>query len=382
MNETIPGCQKFPPGAGRRHVGIEYNVAMNDIRGLLLALLLLILLWPAPVPAEPTVDDEDVDFEHFGEIETSAEFDDRPLEEPISLPSWFKLSFLDLGEDLNEALQTGKRGLIVYFGQKYCAYCKALLSDLSRPDTRAYLLYHFDIIGIDIHGDRTVTDIDGREYTEREFSRKYRINLTPTLLFYDAGRKPVFRLRGYYPPYQMRAALRYLAEGYDRKERFADYLERAGVPLAFEGELNTEPFILDPPWQLDRSRIAARWPLLVLFERPRCHACDILHNGPFRDPVVRQRLWQIEVEQLPFDSDRPVVTPGGRVTTAKDWARDLGLFYAPALLFFDEQGREIMRVDSVVQLYRLRNILEYITTGGWKEYDTFQEWRRSHGAPH
>jgi len=356
---------------------------MSGYRPLFLLLVLLLwLLRSASLHAAAVVDDEDADFESFGELEASAEFDDRPLEEPISLPSWFKLSFLELGEDLNEALQAGKRGLIVYFGQKYCAYCKALLSDLSRPDTRAYLRHRFDVIGIDIHGDRTVTDLDGKEYTEREFARRHRINLTPTLLFYDDSRKPVFRLRGYYPLYQMRAALRYLAEGYYRRESFATYLERAGVPLAFEGELNTEPFILAPPWQLDRSRIPAGWPLLVLFERPRCHACDILHNGPFRDPVVRRRLWQLEVEQLPFDSERPVVTPDGRVTTAKAWTRELGLFYAPALLFFDEQGNEIMRVDSVVQLYRLRNILEYITSGGWKEYDTFQEWRRMHGVPH
>ena len=69
-------------------------------------LLLVLLVWPA-LPVARAADGPEVDFEHFGELESAAEFDDRPLEEPLSLPDWFKLSFLDLGEDLNEALQAG-----------------------------------------------------------------------------------------------------------------------------------------------------------------------------------------------------------------------------------------------------------------------------------
>jgi thioredoxin-related protein len=79
------------------------------------------------------------------------EFDDAPLEEPLAFPDWFKLSFLDLREDIEEVREAGKQGLIVYFGQKYCAYCKQFLeADLEAGDIQAYLRQHFDIIGIDI----------------------------------------------------------------------------------------------------------------------------------------------------------------------------------------------------------------------------------------
>ena len=40
-------------------------------------------------------------------------FDDRPLIDPITLPDWFKLSFLDLKDSLADAKQAGKRGVIV-----------------------------------------------------------------------------------------------------------------------------------------------------------------------------------------------------------------------------------------------------------------------------
>ena len=62
-------------------------------------------------------------------------FDDRPTEYDGGYPAWFKQSFLDLDEDLDEALKGGKSGLIVYFGQAHCAYCKAIMKDtLSKPD--------------------------------------------------------------------------------------------------------------------------------------------------------------------------------------------------------------------------------------------------------
>ena len=65
---------------------------------------------------------------------------------------------------------------------------------------------------------------------------------------------------------------------------------------------------------------------------------------------------------------------------ARKWAEQLGLFYTPTLIFFDQDGREIIRVDSVVQFYRLRNVLDYILSGGYREYATFQRWRQS-GRP-
>ena len=59
--------------------------------------------------------------------EDALDFDDFPLMDTITYPAWFKESFLDLEEDLQESLDKGKKGLIVYFGQKRCPYCKMLL---------------------------------------------------------------------------------------------------------------------------------------------------------------------------------------------------------------------------------------------------------------
>jgi thioredoxin-related protein len=287
-------------------------------------------------------------------------FDDRPLEEPLAFPEWFKLSFLDFREDLKEALDSGKDGLLVYYGQKYCAYCKQFLeTDLAKEDIQAYTPA-------------------GMEMTERELAVREETNFTPSVVFYDGEGREVLRLRGYYPPYRFRAALEYVADDHYRNESFREYLGRADVPLVFEpGDLNEEPFFMQGPMMLDRSRIWGERPLVVFFEQGSCHACDVLHSGPLADPEIRQRISRLENVQLSYWSDTPVVTPAGERTSAKKWAESLGLFYTPTLIIFDEQGREIIRVDSVVQFYRLRNILDYVLTEGYRNYPNFQSWRAS-----
>ena len=346
--------------------------SMLRIELRVLALLALCALLPVQLPAADVPVDDDF-----------PEFDDQPLDEPLPFPDWFKLSFLDLGEDLAEARTAGKAGIIVYFGQKYCAYCKQFLEkDLTKDDIRTYMEQHFDVIGIDIHGHRMVTDFSSTEMDESRFAVRENTNFTPSVVFYDTDGREVLRLRGYYPPYRFRAALEYVADGHYRNEAFRDYLARADVPLIFEpGDLSEESFFIPGPLMLDRSRLPGERPLAVFFEQGNCHACDVLHTGPLQDPEIRARFEQLENVQLSFWSDTPVVTPSGERLTARQWAARLGLFYTPTLIFFDTDGSEIIRVDSVVQFYRLRNVLDYILTGGYREHATFQRWRESRRLP-
>jgi len=306
-------------------------------------------------------------------------FDDQPLTEALEFPDWFKLSFLDLRDELKEAGEQEKAGIILYFGQKYCAYCRQFLEhDLARDDIRQYTDEHFNVIGIDIHGQRTVTDMSGKERGENQYAIDEKTNFTPSVIFYNAGGDEVLRLRGYYPPYRFRAALEYVADGHYKHENFREYLARADVPLVFEpGDLSEESFFMPGPYMLNRSRLAGERPLAVFFEQGDCHACDVLHTGPLNEPEIRERIERMESIQLSFWAETPVITPAGERTTARKWAAQLGLFYTPTLIFFDRAGREIIRVDSVVQFYRLRNVLDYILSGGYQEYANFQRWRQS-----
>lgn len=314
---------------------------------------------------------------------SSPDFDDSPLKEPVETPDWFKLSFLDIRDDIDEAADEGKDGLIVYFGQKYCPYCQALMEvNFGKQDVVQYTQKHFDVVPINIHGSRLVTDIDGLILSERKYAARHEARFTPSMLFYNGQREEAFRLVGYYPVYKFRAALEFVADGHYERESFRDYLARADDTfIKNEGSLIDRDFFNPPPHGLDRSRFAAQKPLLVIFEQPRCHACEVLHSGALSNPATLQLLKEFEVVQLGLWSDTPVIRPDGARSRARQWAADLGLFYAPTLIFFNENGQEIIRVDSVVHFNRLRNVMQYVLERGYEEYGTFQAWRQGMGKP-
>ena len=304
------------------------------------------------------------------------QFDDTPLDELLEHPEWFKQSFLDLDEDLQEALDAGRKGIVVYFGQRRCAYCRMLMEvNFKTPDIVSYTRKHFDVIAVDIWSPEQLTTPSGETMSQREFSKQLGTNFTPSLVFFDNEGRIVLRLRGYYPPYQFRAALEYVADGHYLREEFPVYMARGDKTLRFEdGDLVEEPFFSPPPHNLDRSRFAAELPMVVFFEQGDCHACDILHTQPLRRQAVRRLFDDFESVQLDMHSDIPIVKPDGTRSTARDWARELGIFYAPSILFFDEKGREIIRVDSVVHFFRLRNVLNYIISRGYVTEPNFLRW--------
>ena len=308
------------------------------------------------------------------------EFDDRPLDQELVLPSWFKLSFLELSNDLSDAAEAGKWGILLYFGRKDCPYCKVHLEkNWSDRGIVTYTQKHFDVIAIDVRGDRPVVDYNGKTYkTEKDFAAKLKTNFTPSFLFVDVNAQKTMRLTGYHPPYQFRAIMEYIADKHYVYETLASYIARGeSIAGLEESEMNDHEIFSKPPYNLNRKKVAAKKPLAIFFEQPTCHSCNVLHAGPLKNKKIVESLKQMQVVQLDRNMDTPVVTPSGKKTTAKKWASELGIYYSPTILFFDEKGKELLRVDSVIRFYRLNGVLEYILTKAYLEHETFQVWRHN-----
>lgn len=314
------------------------------------------------------------------DIEDALIFDDTPLKEDLNLPDWFSLSFLDLQDSLDEAIKDGKKGIILYFGRKDCAYCLSLLEiNWGDPAIIKFTREHFNVIAINVRGDRMVTDFNGKTWTEKSFAAHRKTNFTPSLLFYNSKSQLALKLPGYRPKYQFRAALEYVADSHYQRESFRHYLTRAEAALSFGSEeLNEHEVFKSPPYdlqrknkKLDKSQLN---PLVVFFEHPSCHACDILHGDTLSKPEVTSQLHELDVVQLNSLDDTPVITPEGKHTTSKQWAEDLNLTFAPSMIFFNESGNEILRVESVIRFYRLNNVLRYVIGKEYNNYPTFQAW--------
>jgi len=304
-------------------------------------------------------------------------FSDQPLKNRLAHPDWFNLSFLNLPEDLADANKS-KRGLIIFYSQGFCPYCKAFLkNNWEKRDIVSYTREHFDVIAIDVLGTQTVTGFDNKRYSEKEYSIRQKTNFTPSLAFYDLKGKLALKFNGYRPPYQFRAALEYVADGHHRKESFKKYLSRAESAMSFgQNKLNQHDSFQAAPFNLTKKLEKHQQHTLVVYERKKCHSCDVLHAGPLTSKNIKTLLRRFKVIQLDMQSKEPVTAFDGKKYTGISLANELDLDYAPTLLFYNSKGKEIMRVESVVGFFRLQGILEYVASKAYIKYPTFQQWRQ------
>jgi thioredoxin-related protein len=291
--------------------------------------------------------------------------------QPIDIPRWFTESFLDVREDIRDAARDGRR-LMVYFGQDGCPYCRKLMvTNFSQRSIVEKTRRHFVAIALNIWGAREVTWLDGRVLPEKEFARMLDVQFTPTLLFFDERGEIVARLNGYYPPHQFEAVLDYAAGTAGQGEALAAYLQRTAKAPA-SARLHDEPFFAKPPYDLAR-RTGGR-PVAVVFETTACAACDELHREGFRRAEVRSLLPRFDVARFALGAATALTTPDGRSTTADAWAAELGVIYAPTLVFFDDRGAEVFRIDAYLRPFHLASSLDYVASGAYRSEPSFQRY--------
>lgn len=289
-------------------------------------------------------------------------------------PSWFKESFLDLEEDIAQAAAEGKR-LVLYFWQPGCPYCAELIqNNFAQRDIGEAMQERFDLVAINMWGDREVVQVGGRQFTEKTLAEALRVNYTPTLMFFNENSRVALRLDGYVPPERFRLAMDYVSEKRESEGSFRDYVA-ANNPVPAQGVLHQEDFFRSPPYDLAQvAGSAASPPIAVYFEQKQCSQCDTLHHRVLADPMTRELAEQFHAIQLDMWSDTPVVRPDGVATTARQWAADLGLSYAPSIVLFDRAGDEVMRIDAFLKTFHTQSVFDYVLSEGYREQPNFQRY--------
>lgn len=292
----------------------------------------------------------------------------------VQKPVWFKESFLDLREDIAEASKHGK-GLMLYFYQDGCPYCERLINvNFALQQLSEKTRSKYDVIAINMWGDREVTDLQGRVVTEKEFAVGMKVQFTPTLLFLNGKGETALRVNGYYPPHKFSAAVDYASGGAKPGESFSAYFARLN-PTPASGKLHIEPDFMQPPYKLAIK--GARKPLLVLFEQKECPACDEMHGEAFRRPGSRELLNRFDIAVVDIWSDEILQTTTGERLSAKEWARQLKIQHAPSMVFFNTMGKEVFRTEAYLRPFHIQSALDYVSSGAYREQKEFQRFVQS-----
>jgi thioredoxin-related protein len=171
----------------------------------------------------------------------------EPNEEGLYTQPWFLNSFLDLREDVAEAAAEGKQ-LMILWEQRGCPYCREMHEvNLRMPEIVDYIKAHFNVVQLNLWGDREVTDLDGEVTIEKKLARKYRVQFTPTLQFFPKelaadNKQPghdveVWRLLGYWKPFHFHSTFVYVNEkGYETEPNFQRWLQARAEELRAQGK--------------------------------------------------------------------------------------------------------------------------------------------------
>jgi len=291
-------------------------------------------------------------------------------------PSWFKESFLDLDEDIADAAESNKR-LVLYFWQPGCPYCNQLWEDnFSQKTIEDKFRKNFEIVAINMWGDREVINVSGRTFTEKALSSALSIKYTPTLLFFNENKKVIHRLNGYIPPEDFKRSLEYVSGKYEAKLSFGEYSsqqkEQSINPVKKQSTaLNQEDF-----FSIENTDLTSfdKEYLAVFIEEANCKNCDLLHHKTLQNPVTRKLVKQFESVQFNRYSNKQITTPLADKTTVKQWADKLGLSYLPAIIFFDSNKKEVMRIDAQMRSFHMQSVFDYVLSGAYKTEKNFQRY--------
>lgn len=128
------------------------------------------------------------------------------------------------------------RPLAVLFESPACRTCVEMHEEaFARPGLRR-LLARFDVARLMPGEPAAVVTPDGQRADARTWARDLKVNLYPTVVFFDAQGREVFRFDGYLRPFHVESAFDYVASGaYRREPQFQRHVQARAERLRAAG---------------------------------------------------------------------------------------------------------------------------------------------------
>lgn len=111
---------------------------------------------------------------------------------------FFDTTFGDFSEELQNARDQGKTGILLMFEMDECPFCHRMKATvLNQSEIQDYFKEHFLVFSVDIEGDVEVVDFQGNSLAQKDFALKqFRVRATPVFAFFNLDGKLVARYTG------------------------------------------------------------------------------------------------------------------------------------------------------------------------------------------
>lgn len=139
---------------------------------------------------------------------------------------FFNETFGDFSEELANAREQGKQGVMIFFEMDECPFCHWMKQNvLNRPAVQEYYREHFLLFSVDIEGDIEITNFKGVSMTQKDFAfKENRVRATPVIAFFDLEGKQTHRHTGRTSDIDEFMLMgKFVAEGHYKKTRFTRF---------------------------------------------------------------------------------------------------------------------------------------------------------------
>ncbi|WP_320416305.1 hypothetical protein [Candidatus Reidiella endopervernicosa] len=99
-----------------------------------------------------------------------------------------------------------------------------------------------------------------------------------------------------------------------------------------------------------------------------------MHGDTLKRKPLQQAMAYFDVALVDIWSNDPLITPDGKRTTARNWAKQMNVQFTPSLLFFDSTGSETFRTEAYLRAFHVESAMLYVSSGAYNSEPEFQRF--------
>ena len=139
-----------------------------------------------------------------------------------------------------------------------------------------------------------------------------------------------------------------------------DFKDSTITHVEFPAWFTNNPF-LELDEDLANARASGKQGLMVVYSTQGCSYCGLFVQKSLGDPeiaaLIRKNFDSVGLEIF---NDANLVGPRGQETTVKEFAKQEGVMFSPTVLFYDKEGKRVLRITGYQPPERFKTSLNYV----------------------